>query len=274
MDSTVTPVSGEPRIAVGTSGFAYEEWRSIFYPDDLPAKRFLAYYGERLPTTEINSTYYRFPRATVAEGWAREVPENFTFTLKMSQRLTHVKRLKDVDREMTWFCDGAYALGPKLGAVLVQLPPNFKADVPRLEDFLARHAKRLPMAVEFRHASWLADATYDVLRQHGAALAVIERDADDPIPRPPRLATAPFVYVRLRKVEYTDAELGDWADWMRAQSGRVFCYLKHQFVGPLLAQRLLVHLGILPALPAPPSPAAAPEKKPRRRTKRTEATDS
>src|SRR5262245_61321863 len=191
-----------PRIAVGTSGFAYDECRGTFFPEKLPAKQFLHYYAQHFITTEINATFYRFPRVNVAEGWAQSVPAGFSFTLKMSQRVSHIKRLKDVDREMTWFCDGAYTLADKLGAVLVLLPPNMKADVPRLNDFLSRHAARLPMAIEFRHDSWFEDATYEVLRKHHTALAVVEREDVDIVARP-RLVTGQFVYMRLRKGDYS-----------------------------------------------------------------------
>jgi uncharacterized protein YecE (DUF72 family) len=226
---------------VGTSGFAYDAWRGSFYPDDLPAKRFLEFYAQRFTTTEINATFYRFPRTHVVEGWARQVPAGFSFTLKMSQRVTHTRRLKDVDREMGWFCDGAYALGDKLGAVLVQLPPNFRRDTARLEAFLARHAARLPMALEFRHDSWFDDEVYEVLRQHHTALAVVEMEEGDTMPRP-RLVTGAFVYMRLRKGEYSDDELRGWARWMKEQTLPVFCYLKHDDLGPELAQRLIGHL--------------------------------
>lgn len=237
------PVGSTPvaRRAVGTSGFAYDAWRGSFYPDDLPAKRFLEFYSQRFTTTEINATFYRFPRTHVVEGWARQVPEGFSFTLKMSQRVTHTRRLKDVDREMGWFCDGAYALGGKLAAVLVQLPPNFRKDADLLDAFLAKHATRLPMALEFRHDSWFDDAVYEILRRHRTALAVVETEDGDAVPRP-RLVTGPFVYMRLRKGDYSDDELRDWACWMNAQALPVFCYLKHDDLGPALARRLIQEL--------------------------------
>jgi uncharacterized protein YecE (DUF72 family) len=243
------------RIAIGTSGFAYTEWRGSFYPKKLPAKQFLAYYAQHFSTTEVNSTFYRFPRATMTEPWGREVPADFTFTLKMSQRVTHNKRLKDVDREMGWFMDGALALGDKLGPVLVQLPPNFKLDLERLDTFLAKHAPRSRLALEFRHVSWFEEAVYDCLRRHRAALAVVEREEGETLDSP-RLATGDFVFMRLRKGEYTDDELRDWADWIQAQTVDVFCYLKHEEAAPLLAQRLMRHLG-MPISPAGDAAAGA-----------------
>lgn len=226
------------RLRVGTSGFAYAEWKGTFYPEKLPAKKFLSYYAQHFDTTEINSTFYRFPRPQATAAWYGEVPAGFDFTLKMSQRVTHAKRLRDVDREMTWFWDGALGLQEKLGPVLVQLPPNFEMDLERLESFLAKHASRGRLAFEFRHASWFADAVYELLRRYRAAFAVVEMEADETTPRP-REVTGDFVYMRLRKEEYSEAELCDWTAWMRAQSVDVYCYLKHDEKAPLLAQRLL-----------------------------------
>jgi uncharacterized protein YecE (DUF72 family) len=252
-----------PRVAVGTSGFAYDAWRGIFYPEDLSSKRFLSYYAQHFSTTEINATFYRFPRTNVVEEWARQVPAGFLFTLKMSQRVTHAKRLQDVDREMGWFCDGAYTLGDKLGAVLVQLPPNFRKDAPRLDAFLSKHAARLPLAVEFRHDSWFDDEVFGVLGRHRTALAVVEMDDGDALARP-RLVTGSFAYVRLRKGDYTDGELGDWAEWMRAQTVPVFCYLKHEELGPALARRLAAQIDPRSTLAAgssaPKPPATAPAR--------------
>src|SRR5437773_8667936 len=112
-------------VFVGTSGFAYKEWKGSFYPEDLSAKKYLSYYAEHFPTTEINNTFYRMPTAKLCEGWYAEVPEGFLFTLKVSQRITHFKRLKNVEDDMNFFLNSAAALHEKLGPILVQLPPNF-----------------------------------------------------------------------------------------------------------------------------------------------------
>lgn len=233
-----TPQAHAPRIRIGTSGFAYDEWRGAFYPEKLPAKQLLSFYGQHFDTTEINASFYRIPRRSTTEGWYAEVPASFAFTLKLSQRITHIKRLKDCDQEMTWFMDAALGLQDKLGSILVQLPPNFKADVERLDAFLARQARHARLAVEFRHASWYTDEVYDTLRRHNAALAVVEMEDGDDTLRP-REVTADFVYVRLRKGDYTPDELRDWAAWLRAQTGNVYCYLKHDERAPELALALL-----------------------------------
>lgn len=233
-----TSPGGTRRLRIGTSGFAYTEWRGLFYPEKLPSKQFLSYYAQHFDTTEINNTFYRIPRPQVTEGWYAEVPAGFSFTLKMSQRVTHMKRLKDVDEEMTWFLTGALGLQEKLGPILVQLPPNFKADLERLEAFLTKHASRSRLVFEFRHDSWFEDDVYETLRRHRTAFAVVEMEGEETTPRP-REVTGDFVYMRLRKGEYSPAELREWANWMRSQTVDVYCYLKHDEKAPVLARQLL-----------------------------------
>jgi len=228
-------------ILVGTSGFAYKEWKGIFYPPDLPAKKYLSYYAQQFPTTEINNTFYRMPTAKLCEDWYAEVPYDFHFTLKVSQRITHFKRLKNIDDEMNFFLQSAAALKEKLGPLLVQLPPNFKKDTGVLEDFLVRFAAKGKLAFEFRHESWFADDVYDVLRRHKTTLGVVEKESGEG-PDAPREVTGSFVYMRLRKGEYSKDEMLDWAKWIRGQSIPVYCYLKHDDSAPVLARELLAAL--------------------------------
>jgi len=234
------PASGrnDRRILVGTSGFSYAAWRGIFYPEKLPQKSFLSYYATQFPTTEINNTFYRIPNPDVARGWYSEVPDDFRFTLKLSQKITHIKRLKDVESEMARFAQSAAALEEKMGPILVQLPPNLKLNTPVLSDFLSRYADNKLLAFEFRHESWHNDDVYGLLDKHGAALGVIEREeANDP--EPPDMVTGKFAYMRLRKGEYSAAELERWAKWILSQKVDVYCYLKHDDRAPVLATALL-----------------------------------
>lgn len=236
-----------PALWVGTSGFSYPEWRGAFYPEKMPAKQFLGFYAQHFPTTEINNTFYRFPRAATTEPWAQETPAGFRFTLKLPQRVTHIKRLKDVDTEMSWFASGVLPLAEKLGAVLVQLPPNFKKDAERLDAFLAKHAARFPLALEFRHPSWFDAEVEAVLRARGAAFAIAEDDGGDDgeggaAPDRARWVTGSFVYMRLRKNAYRPEELRAWADWIHAQRVPVYCYLKHDERAPELAAALVLAL--------------------------------
>ncbi|MBI2911915.1 MAG: DUF72 domain-containing protein [Chloroflexi bacterium] len=226
------------RIVVGTSGFSYAEWRGIFYPTDLPPKGYLAYYAQHFPTTEINNTFYRIPSAKVTAGWYEQTPAQFSFTLKLSQRITHEKRLREVADEMGWFLSGASGLREKLGPILVQLPPNFRKDVGLLGDFLARYAAQRMLAFEFRHDSWFADDTFDLLRRHAAALGVVEADER----AAQRAVTGTFVYMRLRKTHYEEGELRAWGEWMGQQTVDVYCYLKHDDLAPVLAKKLLAML--------------------------------
>lgn len=229
------------RVFVGTSGFAYKEWKGSFYPDDLPAKKYLSYYAEHFRTTEINNTFYRMPTAKLCEGWYAEVPDEFSFTLKVSQRITHFKRLKNVDDEMNFFLDSAAGLKEKLGPILVQLPPNFKKDTEVLDAFLTTFASKGKLAFEFRHESWFEDDVYDLLRKHKTTLGVVEKEEGEG-PDTPREVTGSFVYMRLRKGDYAKDEMLSWATWIRSQSVPVYCYLKHDDRAPILANELLAAL--------------------------------
>jgi len=229
---------GERSIFVGTSGFSYPAWKGIFYPEKLPQKSFLSYYAQHFPTTEVNNTFYRLPNPDVARGWASEVPDGFRFTLKLSQRITHIKRLKEVDSDMARFIESAVAIGDKMGPILVQLPPNFRLNLAVLSDFLSKYTAERLLAFEFRHDSWLTDEVYSLLAQHRAAFGIIERDDPDG-PEPPLIVTGSFAYMRLRKGDYTPPELERWAKWIVSQNVDVYCYLKHDDSAPVLATQLL-----------------------------------
>lgn len=226
------------RVFVGTSGFSYPEWRGKFYPKELSPKKFLSFYAEHFLTTEINNTFYRIPTPSLVKGWYEGVPGNFLFTLKVSQEITHRKKLKGADEEMRRFLDGASTLQEKLATLLVQLPPFLRKDTAVLADFLDKFSNRSRLAFEFRHASWFSDEVFELLQRHKTALAVVEKE-DGEGAEAPRQVTGPFVYMRLRKGTYSKAELLDWARWIRRQSVDVFCYMKHDEKAPLLANQLL-----------------------------------
>lgn len=224
-------------IHLGTSGFSYTEWRPSFYPEDLTPKKFLAFYSQYFDTTEINNTFYRLPTPKLTEGWYGEVPSAFLFTLKLSQKITHIRRLREVDQEMEFFLNSAASLKEKLGAILVQLPPNMKKDTERLDGFLTKFAARGRLAFEFRHDSWFSDDVYELLKKHESALGVVEKEEGEGADAP-REVTGPFVYIRLRKGEYSKPELLEWARWIRSRNQEVFCYVKHDIKAPLLASKL------------------------------------
>jgi uncharacterized protein YecE (DUF72 family) len=209
---------------VGMSGFAYKEWKGTFYPDDLKSGDMLGYYATRFPTVEINNTFYRLPKESVLVGWAGQVPDDFTFVLKASRRITHFNRLKDTESELFYLLRVSSALGEKRGPTFFQLPPNLKKDLPRLEDFLALLPKR-----------W-DDTVYDALRSRDAALCVA--DTDDGVT--PIVPTADWGYVRLRRSAYDEGKLQEWADRIAEQPwDEAFVFLKHdEGVSPIHAARL------------------------------------
>jgi len=195
---------------VGTSGYGYKEWKGPFYPEDLPAAEMLRYYGERLNGVEINNTFYRMPKASVLEDWSEQVPESFRFAIKASQKITHHKRLKpEAADETEYLVNTVRTLGPKLGVLLFQLPPNLKKDVERLHGFLEMLPGDIPAAFEFRHPTWHDDEVFDALRAGGAALCCADTEDDDG--DAPLVATAGWGYLRLRRPTYERADLERWA---------------------------------------------------------------
>jgi uncharacterized protein YecE (DUF72 family) len=226
------------RLHVGTSGYNFDEWKGTFYPAKIKAAEMLPYYAARLQTVEINYTFYRMPNAKTVAGWAQAVPDGFTFVLKAPQRITHFARLKDIDDPLRYFTETIRPLGPKLGPVLVQLPPNFKIDLARLKDFLTLFPADLKCAFEFRHASWLVDDVYAALRTGNAALCI----ADTEEGHTPLVATADFGYFRLRDEGYTPEDLERWRNSV-AELGKdwsdAYVFFKHEEsgIGPALAQQ-------------------------------------
>jgi len=219
-------------IRAGTSGYSYKEWKGAFYPAVIAPSEMLAYYAERLSAVEINNTFYRMPRREVVESWARSVPDTFRFAVKVSQRITHRKRLVDVEEDLDFLLDQLAPLGPQLGLLLVQLPPNLPVDLGRLERFLDHLAARVRAAFEFRHASWLDEPVLACLRDRGAALVASETDE-----APAALhETARFGYLRLRRTDYPPGDLADWVARVRALAWEeAYVFFKHETTGPALA---------------------------------------
>src|SRR5579885_510894 len=189
-----------PKLFCGTSGFAYASWKPDFYPANLPSKRFLEHYAHRLNAVEINYTFRRLPSAATLESWVNATPPGFVFPLKAHMRITHIQRLKPSEFTEVFF----RAIDPlrtarRLGPVLFQLPPAMKCDTALLADFLPTLPSDLRYAFEFRHASWLDDPVYELLKKHGAALCLAESEKLVI----PEVITADFVYSRLRKPDYT-----------------------------------------------------------------------
>lgn len=224
---------------VGTSGYSYKEWKGTFYPADLPDKQMLRYYGERFRSVEINNTFHRMPKAAMLEAWGTEVPADFKFVLKAPQRITHMQRLKDSDGSVPFFLKMAGSLKERLGPLLFQLPPFLRKDLPRLREFLALLPAERQAAFEFRHQSWFDDEVFELLRQHQAVLCIAEAENDLEIPF---VSTAEWGYLRLRRPDYGDPELREWANKLREQNWReAFVFFKHEEEGkgPRMASRFL-----------------------------------
>jgi uncharacterized protein YecE (DUF72 family) len=220
----------------GTSGFSFKEWKGHFYPEKLPADRMLAYYAERLPTVEINNTFYRMPRKDVIAAWREQVPPDFRFVIKASRRISHILRLKDCEEPARYLFEAVAELGERLGAVLVQLPPHFRADVERLEAFLELVPAEIPVAFEFRHESWDDDAVRTALAAHDAAYVVADNDGTLPAALP---AAAGWAYLRLRAAEYSPARLRAWRKLLTPFE-RAYVFFKHEDegAGPKLARKM------------------------------------
>lgn len=227
------------KLHVGTSGYSYKEWKGNFYPEDLPAKEMLAYYAQKLPAVEINNTFYRLPQPSMIENWKEQVPARFRFSIKATQRITHIKRLKNCEAETKYLLETAALLEARLGVVLFQLPPNSKKDAERLRDFLSLLPDDKRAAFEFRHESWFDDEVFELLRAKNCALVVSDTDEK---PLNAIITTATWGYLRLRKTNY---EAGDLVEWMkRVQNQKwkdAFIFFKHEDegVGPKLAKQFL-----------------------------------
>jgi uncharacterized protein YecE (DUF72 family) len=224
------------RVLVGTSGFSYKEWLGIFYPEKTKAADMLAYYASMLPVVELNNTFYRMPNAALVKGWSERVPDSFRFVLKAPRSITHIRKLNDCAEPLKQFTEVASGLGDKLGPLLFQLPPQFRKDLPRLEGFLALLPPSVRAAFEFRHASWADPDVYAALRASNVALC--PSDVDD-APPPELIPTASFAYLRLRRSDYSDTEIRDWAGRIRAQAPEeVYVFMKHELRAPELAAKL------------------------------------
>ncbi|HZD75357.1 MAG TPA: DUF72 domain-containing protein [Acidobacteriaceae bacterium] len=229
-------------VYAGTSGWAYASWKPGFYPAKTPAARMLAYYASQLNSVEVNFTFRQLPTEKQLTTWLDAATEGFRFSFKAPQAITHLKRLRECGDALAALKS---ALLPaeragKLGAVLFQLPPNFRADTERLKSFLDDLTRlKLRAAFEFRHESWFEEPTYAALEQGHAALCIAESDEL----QTPQRRTADFICYRLRRSSYSEAELQELARRFAedAEDGDVYAYFMHEDApdGPLRARAVL-----------------------------------
>ncbi len=213
-------------IYVGTSGFAHKEWKGKFYPKDISPKDMIRFYAERLNSVEINNTFYHMPKESVLMSWAERVPNDFVFALKAPQVITHVKRLRDVFGEAEYLFGSLSVLDGKLGPILFQFPKSFRADGPALKDFLALIPGTRSCAFEFRSPTWNDAEILNLLSERGFSLCVADTDEN---PTNDIISTAPWGYLRLRRSNYTDADLSQWVEIILSQQWeKAFVFFKHE----------------------------------------------
>jgi uncharacterized protein YecE (DUF72 family) len=213
---------------IGTSGWSYPTWKPAFFPEKLPSKRFLEFYSTQLNAVESNATFRRMPTASAIAGWLAATPPDFRFAAKAHQSITHIKRLKNADESLRFFLRSLEPMreSGKLGAILLQVPPNLKADIALLSDFVQLLPVAYRFAFEFRHETWFNDSVYDILKKKNVALCWAESEKITA----PRASTADFVYYRLRCPEYTKDQLSKLAEEIASEghNREVFAFFKHE----------------------------------------------
>ncbi len=202
------------KYCVGCSGWHYEHWRGLYYPEELPKPKWLSFYARRFATVELNNSFYHLPSEKAFTTWRESTPENFIFAVKVSRFITHIKRLRNLGATVENFLSRAAFLKEKLGPLLYQLPPSMKRNDELLQGFLSSLAPKYQHVIEFRHESWVDERVFDILRMHNVGLCVF----DMPGFSCPLVATSDFAYVRFHGSEglyssrYSDQELTQWAN--------------------------------------------------------------
>ena len=233
---------GPRRLIAGASGYSFKEWKGTFYPADMKPEAMLAFYAERLPTVEINNSFYRMPSTAILGGWAERTPAGFRFAIKAPRRITHLARLEAeaAAEPLAHLYRALGTLGPKRGPVLFQLPPSLKKDLPRLVEFLSLLPAAHRAAFEFRNQTWFSEDVHAAIAGAGASLCLSERENSDP---PPLVETASWGYVRLRLEEYSEADLRRWADRLGATGwNEIYVYFMHEPTAPAYAKALMEYL--------------------------------
>ena len=213
------------KLVAGTSGYAFKEWKGSFYPEDLKDDGMLSFYATKFPTVEINNTFYRLPREHVLADWVSQVPDHFSFAIKASQKITHFARIKPEAAEpLEFLLKTTATIASRISAILFQLPPNMKKDLPRLEAFLALLPADRRYTIEFRHNTWFEDDVFDLLKSRDIPLCLIDQEDF----AAPLVSTASWGYVRLHRFDYNDFALGEWVKRIEKQPWKeVFVYFKH-----------------------------------------------
>jgi len=232
-------MASDPKIHVGTSGFSYVEWQPAFYPEGLKKAEMLSFYAGQLSSVELNNTFYRMPSEKHVQAWSEQVPDTFRFAIKATRRMTWSNKLVDCGELLDYLFKMLVPLGDKLGCVFYQLPKFVRCDLDVLRAFLDEQPKGIQTAFEFVHDSWGDPAVLQLLHAHGATQVLSDKD-DEAVPE---LAVgAPWLYLRLRRSAYSDAELLGWRNRIKKSgASTAFVFFKHEdsCAGPALARRFL-----------------------------------
>lgn len=212
------PQRVHPRLRLGTSGYDYPHWRGSFYPEELPRTQWFSHYARVFDSLEINSSFYRLPPPEVFAAWRKRAPRDFVYAVKFSRYGSHLKRLRDPGRTTRYYYSAVRRLGKRLGPTLLQLPPRWGADAPRLDAFLSAAPPSLRWAVEFRDPDWLRDEVLEILKMHGAALCI-----HDLLPEHPRELTADWTYLRYHGRHYAGSYQ---SSFLRAEALRIAALLE------------------------------------------------
>ena len=253
---------GSHQLRIGCSGWNYDHWRNgVFYPPRLASRNWLRFYAEHFDTVEINSTFYRLPRTTAVARWVEESPDDFTFAVKVSRYVTHIKRLLDVPQHLPLLYERIAPLlrSPKMGPLLWQLPPTFRCDLDRLAQALEHLHDGHRHAFEFRHPSWFREETYTLLREHRVALVVGDRPQVNTFQT--RELTADFTFVRFhsgtrgRNGNYSHAELDEWIEQLLRWSAEVdvYAYFNNDWEGFAIENAAYVRAAVQRIAAQPPA---------------------
>lgn len=225
------------KIIIGTSGWNYKHWIGTFYPEELKQKDWLKYYYERFTSVELNASFYHLPRKETFEKWRQAVPKGFTFAVKASRYITHMKKLNEPEDSLKLFFDNAFALEDKLGPVLFQLPPGWGYNPERFNIFLTKLPKDIHITFEFRNQSWWNEEVYKLLKQYNFSFCIFELAGL----KTPEVVTADHVYVRLHgptghkyQGSYSEETLKHWSEkfklWQQ-ENRTVYCYFDNDDSG-------------------------------------------
>jgi uncharacterized protein YecE (DUF72 family) len=249
--------TGAGQARIGCSGWVYKEWRGVVYPEDLPQRRWFEHYATLFDTVEINNTFYRLPAPQTVDAWAAQAPEGFVYALKLGAFGSHRMKLRDAASWLPNHLDRVTRLGPSEGPTLVQLPPKWRRDVARLDEFLSVAPRNHRWAVELREPSWVHDETFEVLARHGAALCIHDLLPDHPWER-----TADWTYLRFHGPnalevkylgEYTGRRLWRVADrlgpWLE-EGCDVYGYFNNDWYGHAVTDALWLRQRLAPTAAA------------------------